>query len=238
MNHKLLSTKASKYQDSRGLNCESIRLSSKLSSTYVNRIVFGHAEEIRALPVEYLSTTSQSTIPMHPPGWNPCDRRPCPCLSPVSCWKQWHQWDRTQPQWVRGASACLSHSIPGKQGNEQDQYFLPDLHLIIGALGVWKPHFCACFGRGKKSTHIEGLLPAASHANTAREKIAALCAKPFKPKCRIWFACGFLQGNSFCTKVTQLSANAVLRTSRSQPNTNNYIKDHAIQNVWPVPATE
>lgn len=30
-----------------------------------------------------------------------------------------------------------------------------------------------------------GLVPAASHANTAREKIGALCAKPFKPKWRI-----------------------------------------------------
>lgn len=36
---------------------------------------------------------------------------------------------------VREVSVFLGHSTSGKQGKEQDQYLLSDLHLIIGALG-------------------------------------------------------------------------------------------------------
>lgn len=137
MNHKLLTFKGLQSIKSPGVWIARVSGYSQANPHlwYTSRVSFGPTEGGRGLPVEYLSITIQFTIPMHPPGWKPCGKRPHPWLRPASCWEQWYQWDRTQAQRVRGASGFLGHSTPGKQGNGQDRYFLTDLHLIIGALG-------------------------------------------------------------------------------------------------------
>lgn len=72
-----------------------------------------------------------------------------------------------------GESVLLSHSTSRKQGNEQDQYFLSDLHLIIGVLGFEKLIFVHVLQEERnlptQRGYYAGVLPAASHANTARE---------------------------------------------------------------------
>lgn len=112
----------------------------------------------------------------------------------------------TQPSDLLGAAAAVGQDTaplgegsfwlpwpqhPWETGQWAGSVFTARFAFDNWCFGVWKPDFCARFGRGKKSTHVEGLLPAASHANTAREKTAALCVKPLKPKCRIWFVVFF-----------------------------------------------
>lgn len=193
---------------------------------YLSRVALGHTEEIRGLPVEYLSTTSHLQFQCILEGENPVTKGHAPASA----------------QWAAGSSGTsgTGHSPAGEgqhpweTGHWAGSVFPDRFASDNWCIGIWKPDFCAYFGRGKKSTHTEGLLHWGCYLLLfmlflSQEKIAALCAKPFKPKCRFRFACGFPQGNPFCTKVTQLPTNAVLPSSRSQPNANSYIKYSAIQ---------
>lgn len=125
------------------------------------------------------------------------DKRQRAWLSPGCHGMLWYLRDRTQTptgEWRVWLPWSQHPCQKGKRTTGRISSFLSD--LLIGAPGFGNL-ICACVLEEERSLpigrgHCAGCT---SHANTAGKRIGATCVKPFKGKHRIWFVCGFLQGN-------------------------------------------